>query len=272
MSATIVARGSGERHTGQAIEIAELTQSGDAVLVTEGTSLQLPGLQNTVLRNVLESWETTLAPSMPMLMLSLNAAASQASEFRLRVERLPGRKLAWVGPVVNPVSEDVSDADSLSTDGADQTAVDAVDKLVRILGLPIRDVLAAAGVARRTFYSWRGRNVAPRLDSQGRLWELLQAAVDLQDVIGNDLPQWIAADPKRRRTLRAGNFDSLMGELLEQRARKGDYSARSHAVSWMESAGPEEAAVLEPPSRRLAGRVTKAKPGTRSRSGEHPNN
>ena len=272
MSATIVARGSGERHTGQTIEVAELAQGGETAVLSAGTSLQLVGLPNAVLRNVLESWETNLAPSVPMLMVNLNVAALQVREFRIRVERLPGRKLAWVGPVVNPANEDTADSESLTVDRADDTAVDAVYKIVGLLGLPLRDVLTAAGVARRTFYSWRGRNVAPRLSSQGRLWSLLQVAVDLKDLIGDDLPQWIAADSNRRRTLRAGNFDSLMGEFLDQKARKGEYGAPSPIVGWMESAGPEETALSASPPRQLTGRVIKAKPGTRSRSSERPSN
>ncbi|MFI1949392.1 hypothetical protein ACH46F_36770 [Streptomyces virginiae] len=269
MTATMV-RASGERHTGQTIQMAELHQNGEAVLSADGTALQLPGLQNTVLRDVLESWDSALAPMVSMLVVSLNAAASQVPQFRLRVEQIPGGKLAWVGPGLESADEESSSDSFGFEESGDRPAVSAVNELAQILGLPVRDVLAGAGIARRTFYSWRGSDVSPRLASQGRLWSMLQASMDLREMLGHDLQRWIAADSDRRQSIVSGNLDSLIGEVLEEKARRGEFSIRSSVAEWMEAAGPEGDSDTVTPPRRLVGRVAKAKPGSRTRKDQSP--
>ncbi|MGW0117716.1 hypothetical protein [Streptomyces sp. NPDC003327] len=217
---------------------------------------------------MLESWDSALTPMVSTLVIGLNEAACQVAQFKLRVEQIPGRKLAWVGPGLESTNEKEISGDP--EESADRTAVSAVNELAQILGLPVRDILAGAGIARRTFYSWRGSNVSPRLASQGRLWSMLQAGTDLHDVLGPDLQRWIAADSDRRQSIVSGNLDALMGEVLEEKARRGEFSTRPLAAAWMEAAGPEGDADPVTPSRRPAGRVTKAKSGIRTRKDQSP--
>jgi len=122
-----------------------------------------------------------------------------------------------------------------SDDGGDgagrvDDAVATVAALSAQLGVKPDDVLVAAGVKRRTFYSWKqtsGRR--PRVGSQARLWELAEHTRDLAEQLG-DTPvrAWMLADTARRKLLLAGAFDELValvtGEQLAAHRAAGGQS------------------------------------------------
>lgn len=101
-------------------------------------------------------------------------------------------------------------ADDASVSGHDD-AVAVVDGLTTRLDLSVRDVLAAAGIRRSTFYTWKAPEARrPRAFSQGRLWSLAQAVEDLEELVGGSLRGWLLADPARLPMLRRGEFDALL--------------------------------------------------------------
>ncbi|SNR59707.1 hypothetical protein [Blastococcus mobilis] len=90
-------------------------------------------------------------------------------------------------------------------------AVAVVDALTARLDLPVRDVLAAAGIRKSTFYTWKAPEARrPRVASQGRLWVLAQAVEDLEELVGGSLRGWLLADPARLPLLRRGELDALL--------------------------------------------------------------
>lgn len=97
----------------------------------------------------------------------------------------------------------------------------AVEQLAAKLGLPVRDVLAAAGIKRSSFYSWRKGHVPqPRVASQARLWELTQTVADLTEILTLPLRDWLLASKSRRRALLDGHFDDLLAEASPLEAER----------------------------------------------------
>jgi hypothetical protein len=94
-------------------------------------------------------------------------------------------------------------------------AVSVVKEIAARLGVPVRDVLTAAGISKSTFYSWRAPAAPrPRLASQGRLWALVQAVEGLAGVFGDQLRGWLLADPARVELLRRGDVDALLAAAV----------------------------------------------------------
>lgn len=94
---------------------------------------------------------------------------------------------------------------------SDADVVTTVRALVEALGLPLRDVLKAAGIRRSSFHSWdKPGKPRPRTNSVGRLWALAQAVEDLTNTINVPLGRWLLAAPKRHRLLLDGSFDELV--------------------------------------------------------------
>lgn len=90
-------------------------------------------------------------------------------------------------------------------------AVGVVEQLVGRLGLPLRDVLAAAEISRSTFYHWKSPAAPrPRVASQGQLWALAQAVEDLGELCGGDLRGWLLIDRTRVELLKRGAFGALL--------------------------------------------------------------
>lgn len=99
-------------------------------------------------------------------------------------------------------------------------AAETIDAIVKLVKLPNKDVLAAAGVKKSTFYSWKQSKVPmPRLASQGRLWELAQFVEDLTELLGGPIGPWLLAEQIRRRLFITGRFDQLL-EMLRSQPRK----------------------------------------------------
>lgn len=106
--------------------------------------------------------------------------------------------------------DEADDEVDASISGRDD-AVAVVDALTARLDLPVRDVLAAAGIRKSTFYTWKAPEARrPRVASQGRLWALTQAVEDLEELVGGSLRGWLLADPARLRLLRRGELDALL--------------------------------------------------------------
>jgi hypothetical protein len=126
-------------------------------------------------------------------------------------------------------------------------AVELIQRLTELLGVPLKDVLAAAGIRPRTYHSWRKPNAPkPRVGSQGHLWQLADSVADLSEHVGGDVRAWLHGRPERLRLLRAGELDELMSlrtaEQLEanQRARGRDYGVAlaEYSVSRTEGLEP----------------------------------
>lgn len=217
-------------------------------------------------------WDTTLTPAVPLLLMPHLRVTAHPCELHVEIERWAGRKFAWISPILGqeiPEGDPEAGGEQADT-SAGETAVEAVIEAAKLLGLPVRDVLVAASIAHRTFYSWRGSSVSPRLASQGQLWALVQAVSDLREIMEDDLPLWIAADPHRREALLAGDFDALMGEILERKAQSGEYSRSLVGIDMMDAVGPEYPDVPDVKPQRLSGKVAKAKSGTRVRGKDRP--
>ncbi len=95
--------------------------------------------------------------------------------------------------------------------------VEVIEETSRRVGLPIKDVLAAAGVKKSTYHSWKAAAVVtPRLASQGRLWELAQFVEDFTEVHDFPIQQWLLTDETRQRLFMRGHFVELREMLLSQ--------------------------------------------------------
>lgn len=100
--------------------------------------------------------------------------------------------------------------------GSASSAVSTVEHLSDLLGIPVRDVLRAARVRKRTFQNWK-RNPAtrPRLSSHGDLWRLAQSVEVLVDRLGEDLPTWMRQDVERLKMLGRGDFTGLVRDATQ---------------------------------------------------------
>lgn len=101
---------------------------------------------------------------------------------------------------------------------ASEKAVQDLERLREILDLPIRDVAKAAGVPRRTYYSWRESRKEVRLGATHRLADLQLAVEDLQDLLGNHLQEWIR-QARLVDLMRKGQFNDLLQEASTWHAR-----------------------------------------------------
>jgi hypothetical protein len=112
-----------------------------------------------------------------------------------------------------------------STPTDDVVAV--IRKLENELGLPLKDVLAAAGIKKRTFHSWdSGAARAPQLRSQGQLWQLVDAVEDVRESVGGPVGPWLKSDLRRMSLLRSGLLDDLVDVSLPARTAQDDRAVR----------------------------------------------
>jgi hypothetical protein len=186
---------------------------------------------NYLLREVLPAWDealpqTVLDPTLECARsVALFASAPTGGILHVRGDRLIGRRAIWLSPGgTEPYTID---------------AYDAVRFVEQSLGVPVRDVLKSAGIARRTFYSWGKSQVRrPRLASEGRLWSLVQVTEDLVSILGRDLVNWMKADSRRRDWLTKGQHDVLLASLMVERSRADEALQRS-VVGPSSAVGPE---------------------------------
>lgn len=108
----------------------------------------------------------------------------------------------WFGPNVEDVAIDPF-----------FTATDVVADINARTGLPVTATLKAAGIKRRTYYSWvNAPGTAPRLASLGLLDELSQLVEDIEEVLGS--ATWLALPPQRKR-LEAGDLNGLLLDAID---------------------------------------------------------
>jgi len=129
----------------------------------------------------------------------------------------------------------------------------AIHELMHVLDLPARDICKAAGISRRTYYSWlKAPHTQARLGSESRLWELVEVVEDLRQLVEGELRQWIR-HPARRKTLVGGHFNDLLLDATSERSRNhpmdplGDWSPVPHDAN-----EPVEIAQRVPRQRRQA--------------------
>lgn len=112
--------------------------------------------------------------------------------------------------VVSTIAQQAADEPATGVAGNDD-AVTVTEDLAGRLGVPVNAVLAAAGISRSTYYSWKKPAAPrPRVASQGRLWALAQSVEDLEELLGGSPRGWLLADPTRLELLTNGNFDALL--------------------------------------------------------------
>lgn len=98
-------------------------------------------------------------------------------------------------------------------------AVATIDEMAKRVGLPVKDILAAAGVKKSTYHSWKALGApTPRLASQGRLWEVAQFIEDFTELLGGPIRPWLHSDERRRSLFATGHFAELH-ELLRSQPR-----------------------------------------------------
>jgi hypothetical protein len=208
---------------------------------------------NYFLRDILPSWDQVLTQKVfdPVIKGAYLAAAELASTLaahvlRLRSDFLVNRSAVWLAPTPTPTSA--------------MGAYQAVRFIERSMGIPVGDVLASAGINRRTFYNWQESGVRqPRLTSEGRLWKLSQLTQDLTTLLGDNLPQWMRIRPERREWLREGKYDELLASVMMERSRSNQFRRQF-------TAGPSTAVGPEPNLPRMSPRRV---PRQRTARGTH---
>lgn len=90
-----------------------------------------------------------------------------------------------------------------------QEPLAAVDHVSRILGIPRERVLAAVGVAPRTYYGWKREGHQPRPQSLGRLWPATEAIHFMARAHPN-LAAWFHGSAEARSLFDAGDVSGLV--------------------------------------------------------------
>jgi hypothetical protein len=112
--------------------------------------------------------------------------------------------------VVGPVLVlKVGDASYVDPEIADPLVV--FDRIQDELAVTQKELLAATGIRRRTYYSWKSPSTPrPRPSSLGRLWHLADALVDLRETLGRPVAAWLHASPERMAVFKEGRFEDLV--------------------------------------------------------------
>lgn len=85
------------------------------------------------------------------------------------------------------------------------------DHLQHELAVSQKDLLAATGIRRRTYYSWKKPSAPrPRPASLGGLWHLADALIDLREELGRPVGAWLHASAEREAAFRDGRFQDLV--------------------------------------------------------------
>ncbi|QDW28603.1 hypothetical protein FFF93_001485 [Arthrobacter sp. KBS0702] len=101
------------------------------------------------------------------------------------------------------------EASQIDPETADPLAV--FDRIQSELAVTQKDLLAATGIRRRTYYSWKKPSTPrPRPASLGGLWHLADALVDLREELGRPVSAWLHALPEREAAFRDGRFEDLV--------------------------------------------------------------
>jgi hypothetical protein len=147
--------------------------------------------------------------------------------------------------VVQTIPWDPTEQIGAEPSGSDD-AVAVVRDLVSRLGVPQKAVFAATGIRKSTYNTWTKPHAPrPRVDSQGRLWELAQVTAELEALLDGPVRPWLLADPDRLLHLRAGDFDSLVHDATAENppARSASVAhAAAFAVGAEHQPGPDSGA------------------------------
>lgn len=114
----------------------------------------------------------------------------------------------WV-VMIGETSLTVKAASRFDPETADPLVV--FDRLQSELAVTQKDLLAATGIRRRTYYSWKKPSTPrPRPASLGGLWHLADALVDLREELDRPVAVWLHASPEREAAFREGRFEDLV--------------------------------------------------------------
>ena len=108
--------------------------------------------------------------------------------------------------------------------------VEAVEFIRGLLRINQDDVLAAVGIAPRTFHGWRQRGHRPRKSSTGALWSATEVLFYLKDAHPN-LAGWFHDSAEARELFATGNFTGLADLEL-------DWAVRSYGAPTARVAPP----------------------------------
>jgi hypothetical protein len=220
MTLALVPNGPASAPTGSSLGDYEQMSAHDAATVERHTRLRR--VENPALRDALGHFDDALTAPMSALR-SLRSLTGRVETFLLE-------KGTAFFDLVSAVAEQA--ADSAASVAGHDDAVVAVEALAKRLGVPVRDVVAAAGISRSTYYSWRSPTAPrPRVASQGQLWALAQAVEDLEDLLGTGLRAWLLADRDRVARLRRGDLDGLLRQV-EHQVRTRPWGAPDYAAAY----------------------------------------
>src|SRR5487761_2194826 len=94
-----------------------------------------------------------------------------------------------------------------------RSAVSVIEDLKSRLRLPLTTLVPAAGIVRRTYYSWiQDSGIEPRVGSAGRLWDLVSFIEDLERIVP-DPGSWLRSEG-RIGLLSDGRFDELIDSAI----------------------------------------------------------
>lgn len=103
----------------------------------------------------------------------------------------------------------VGETSRVDPEKADPLAV--LDRIQDELAVTQKELLAATGIRRRTYYSWKNpATPRPRPSSLGRLWHLADALVDLRETLERPIAVWLHSSPERMAAFKEGRFDDLV--------------------------------------------------------------
>lgn len=110
--------------------------------------------------------------------------------------------------------------------GADPLTV--FERVRAELDVTQKDLLAATGIKKRTYYSWKNPSgPRPRPSSLGRLWHLADALVDLRDALDRPIAAWLRSSAPRMTAFKQGRFD----DLVELAVAMPKPAAKAHGTS-----------------------------------------
>lgn len=99
------------------------------------------------------------------------------------------------------------------------------------LGVTQKDLLAATGIKRRTYYSWKDPSTPrPRPSSLGRLWNLADALVDLREALERPVAAWLHSSAERMAAFKEGRFEDLVDLAVAMPKPTGKAQGTSHRI------------------------------------------
>lgn len=146
---------------------------------------------------------------------------------------LGSRALISNTPISGPVVVlKVGEATRVDPEEAEPLAV--FDRIQDELAVTQKELLAATGIRRRTYYSWKNPSTPrPRPSSLGRLWHLADALVDLRETLGRPIAPWLHSSPERLAAFREGRFEDLvdLGVAMPKPSRRAHGTSRRIGIA-----------------------------------------